>query len=206
MSNLSFGVTAVDSPPMFEDLNSLVNLLCQESTAQAKMTHRHSPILLKDVKHLFTHLWMPRYLPAGLDLERAEVTNPKNSYPDLAFSRVANDGRLVLAVESKGEYCQEYVPVQKPGCVLQLEVGNRKGYLVRGSWTVTTDREGNLVDAGWDEKTLLKLVLFDSEHAQVLTLMSTPSDFLPEDEIINIAESLEHSKSHRIWLPWIRGR
>jgi hypothetical protein len=150
MSDLAFGVTAVDTPPMFEDLNSLVNLLCQESNTQARMTHRHVPILLKDVKHLFTRLWIPRYLPAGLDLEQAEVTNPKNSYPDLAFSGIANDGRLVLTVESREDYHQEYVPVQKPGSISQLEVGNRKGYLVRGSWTVTTDREGNLVDAGWD--------------------------------------------------------
>ncbi|MBI1297083.1 hypothetical protein GC175_19210 [bacterium] len=206
MSTQAIEVIHVKQPPMFHDLDSLVTLLHQESMKHVTAASPHSPILLRDVKHLFKHLWLPMYLPPDFDVDKAEVTNPQNPHPDLAFPCLTNEGTVMLTVDIIEEHNQEYVTIEKADVIAEIKLGQREGYLIRGAWMVTTDVEGRLVGTGWDEEELLKILVHDKVNNQLITLMSSPASLLPESELLKIAESLESVRNHRVWFPWIRSR
>lgn len=206
MSTQAIEIIHVKQPPVFHDLDSLVTLLRQEPMKHAAATSSHSPILLRDVKHLFKHLWLPKYLPQDFDADKAEVTNPQNSHPDIAFPCLTNEGTVMLTVDSIEEHNQEYVTIEKTDVITEIKLGQHEGYLIRGAWMVTTDVEGRLVSTGWDEEELLKILVHDKVNNQLITLMSSPASLLPESELLKIAESLEIERNHRVWFPWIRSR
>ncbi|MCB0113448.1 MAG: hypothetical protein KDD84_05150 [Caldilineaceae bacterium] len=194
----------IDHPPFFQDPEeSSPQQLSQELQDMPTGT----PILLKTARPFLGNLWLPTYLPAGFDIDLAEVTNTNREHPDLIFpiqsAEEEKQGQIIMTVHRAEAYQHEYVPIDYESFVMPVDMDGRDGIMIKGGWLIELDEDGAVRHSGWSDKHTRRLVVRDSRRAQVITLDVVPASLVTEEELVGIAASLHVSSVYRSWLPWL---
>lgn len=195
----AFEIRPIDKPPYLDAVARQANQVL--ANIQERLP-RAQPLLLKSVRHSFSELWLPGYLPDGFDGERAIVQQVDRQRPAIGYPHDEREGILAVSWAALEDQPFEYV-ARAVGAFRRVE--GAEGYLIRGGWRIDVDESGAVVGAGWRTGHSLKLIVPAVERSQIITLEARPADLITEAEMLRVGRSLDYVASRpSLWLPFLR--
>ena len=167
----SISVTPTDHPPRLE------NIL--ESPIQGKRSEKIS-LDLSEIKALMGKLWIPTYLPFGIELIQTDATKGHDLH--ICFTNSAFDHSYFIISESP-KSANMHIPMDTYKTVT---VRNKSGLIILGNWGL--QQNNGAKETRWIPSVSTTL-LFEIDGWTIM-MTGTPAKAWSEEELIKIAESM----------------
>ncbi len=130
---------------------------------------------LEEIKTLFGTVWVPTYLPEGLELDWTKAIEGCNI--GLIYRGASSRPYILISEDVVG--CYHKYPT---GTVTEININGETAYLVRGNWAI--------IDGvtSWREDISKAVIL--SLGGWAFTVQAVPSSGFSDEELIKVASSL----------------